>query len=61
MSVITSTCEEIRDQPTNNSPAKHLFSFPKAQRFTERAPEPSKFTHNIRSNPLKTRHYPCLT
>jgi len=33
MSIIASTANSICFAPTNSSPAKHLFSFPKAQRF----------------------------
>ena len=60
MSVITSTCEQIRNSPLNSSPSKHTFIFAKSQRFTDERPDASKFSHNIAKR-LAPRHFPCHT
>ena len=36
MSVTISNCDEISKSPTNTSPAKQLYSFPKTARFNSR-------------------------
>jgi len=38
MSIIVSTPQQINEAPTNDSGAKQLYSFPKAERF----PKPPK-------------------